>query len=399
MTDDMRLTENPRIEILFPPGDSRPWYCDIVSHEAIEPYQGGDSAVCLSLRKASQDPAAIEPEYAERLRQLVGKAVYIPASRAQAVQYPLDLYYSMLVNTDRMLPYLMALAKVARPGTTVFEIGSGLSIFAMAAAKLGARVMALEPGVSGDIAERTARENGLEIEFVRKLIDDYEPAEKADVVVSEFIGDAIFDEGFVDISQIIRRRYLKEGGRMIPYALDACVVGVEDDDLRNTIDRQRSQIRHVGRSVGLDLGSYCDSVSYNHQTHVICSDYRDNIWDRREKAVTVTGEGTLSSVLLGVDETLQTGGSVDLEIVNEGFVDAFFVYFRAYLDEEITITNALDSMPLFSWPEIWIPAVGTRKRYRPGDTLTVDWAYRVFGVRRYALRAGGLPKIVLKARQ
>jgi Ribosomal protein L11 methyltransferase (PrmA) len=394
----MKLTENPRIEILFPPDDARPWYCDVVSHQPVEPYEHGDSTLCLALRKTDHDPESIAPEFQNRLHRLVDRGVYIAATRAHGLQYPRDLYYSMLVNTDRMLPYLMALAKVARPGTTVFEIGSGLSVFAMAAAKLGARVMALEPGLSGDIAERTARENHLDIEFVRTLIDEYEPTEKADVVVSEFIGDGIFDEGFVDLSREIRKRFLKESGRMIPYRLDARIVGVEDDDLRNTIDRQRSEIREVGRSLGLDLGAYSDSIPGNHQTHVVRSDYRNNTWDRRDKAVAVTGEGTLSSVRLGFDQALQTTGSVTLDIANEGFVDAFFVYFRAHLDEEIVLTSSLNARPLFSWPEIWIPAVGARRLFKAGDTLTVDWAYRIYGVHRYALQAGGLPKIVLRAR-
>jgi hypothetical protein len=394
----MKLTENPRIEILFPPDDTRAWYCDVVSHQRIEPYEDADSALCLALRKADHDPESIAPEFEDRLRRLVDRGVYVPATRAHGLQYPRDLYYSMLVNTDRMLPYLMALAKVARPGTTVFEIGSGLSMFAMAAAKLGARVTALEPGLSGDIAERTARENHLDIEFVRILIDEYEPTEKADVVVSEFIGDGIFDESFVDLGWDIRKRFLKQGGRMIPYRLDACVVGVEDDGLRNTIDRQRSEIREVGRSLGLDLRAYSDSIPGNHQTHVLRSDYRDNTWNRRDKAVAVTGEGTLSSVRLGFDRALQTTGSVTLDIINEGFVDAFFVYFRAHLDEEIVLTSALNARPLFSWPEIWIPAIGARRLFKAGDTLTADWAYRIYGVRRYALQAGGLPKIVLRAR-
>jgi hypothetical protein len=396
---DAKLIENPRIEILFPPGEDGPWYCDAVSLEPLEPYRDGDTAICLALRNGDQRAEAVPADLGDRLRSLMEKSIYVAATAAHAVQYPRDLYYSMLVNTDRMLPYLMALSKVARPGTTVFEIGSGLSVFAMAAAKLGARVMALEPGVSGDLAERIARDNGLDIQFVRTLLDDYDPAEKADIVVAEFIGDAVFDESFVDRARQIRQRYLKEDGRMIPCRLDACVVGVEDDLLRNTIDRQRSEIREVGRSIGIDLGSYSDTILFNHQTHIVRSDYRDNTWDRREKCTTVTSEGTLSSLALGIDRDVQTSGSVELKIVNEGFVDAFFVYFRAHLDEEIVLTSGLDARPMFSWPEIWIPAVGNRRLYRHGETLVVDWAYRIFGVRRYALQAGGLPKFVLRARQ
>lgn len=395
----MKLAENPRVEVLFPPNERNAWYCDVVSNEAIEPVEDDDSALCLALRRGDHETDSIAPEFRSRLRILIDKQIYLLADRAFAVQYPRDLYYSMLVNTDRMLPYLMALAKVVRPGDTVFEIGSGLSIFAMAAAKLGANVTALEPGVSGDFAERAARDNDLDINFVRVLVDEYEPAEKADIVISEFIGDGIFDEGFVDFSLEIRRKFLKDGGRMIPYRLDACVVGIEDDELRNTVDRQRAEISEVGRSLGLDLSAYSASIPGNHQTHLLSSDYRDNLWNRRETSVTVTGEGVLSSVRLGVDTALETAGSVDVGIANEGFIDAFYVYFRAHLDEDIVLTSAMNARPLFSWPEILIPAVGARRFYKAGDTLTIDWAYRVYGVRRYALRAGGLPKIVLRARQ
>lgn len=394
----MNIIENPRVEILFPPNKTAPWYVDVVSQEPLEPYREGDSDICLELREAGQNADAVAPKSRDRLNRLIERQIYVPDDAAHKIQYPRDLYYSMLVNTDRMLPYLMALAKVARPGKTVFEIGSGLSVFAMAAARLGARVMALEPGVSGDIAERTARDNGLEIEFVRSLIDQHEPTEKADIVISEFIGDGIFDEGFLKLSREIKNRYLKPGGQMIPYRLEAYIVGVEDDELRNIIARQRSELEEVGRSIGLDLTSYCQAMPYNHQTHIIRSDYRDKIWSRREKSTTVTDEGLMAAVRLGEDATMPTSGVIDLEIENEGYVDGFFVFFRAQLDDQIALTNALNARPMFSWPEIWIPAVENRKLYRVGERLTVDWAYRVFGVHRYALQAGGLPKIVLRAR-
>src|SRR3954469_11620903 len=79
-------------------------------------------------------------------------------------------YGHMVADHSRVDAYARALEASVRPGCTVLDLGTGTGIFALVAARLGARrVYAVEPSDAIATAARLARANGVaeRIEFIQ----------------------------------------------------------------------------------------------------------------------------------------------------------------------------------------------------------------------------------------
>jgi ribosomal protein S18 acetylase RimI-like enzyme/SAM-dependent methyltransferase len=102
----------------------------------------------------------------------------------------------------------------------VLDIGSGTGLWAVLAARLGAkRVVAIEldPLMVGFI-KGLARANGV-AERVEVIVGDSRQValdRGFDVVISETVGHLVFDESIVSIMIDARERFLKPGGALIP---------------------------------------------------------------------------------------------------------------------------------------------------------------------------------------
>ena len=132
----------------------------------------------------------------------------------------LKTHETLLRDAMRNRAFYEALKRNVKSGSVVLDIGSGVGIWAIAAAKLGAKrvvavdmdelltgvckTLAVEHGVA-DLVEAiwgNSLEIGLEREF--------------DVVISETIGYLGYDENVVAIMRDARQRFLKKDGVLIP---------------------------------------------------------------------------------------------------------------------------------------------------------------------------------------
>jgi predicted RNA methylase len=145
----------------------------------------------------------------------------------------LAFHHALLADARRNRAFHRALAARVRPGDSVIDIGAGTGIWAVAAARLGARrVVAVErEALLVPVIRRLAQENGVadRVEVVRTDARRLDLPREFDVVVSEMVGNQAFDEGIVALFARARERFLRPGGALIPerIALRASPVEVE----------------------------------------------------------------------------------------------------------------------------------------------------------------------------
>lgn len=135
----------------------------------------------------------------------------------------------LLEDGVRVEALAAAVRAVVRPGDVVLEVGTGIGVLAVLAARAGARrVYAVERTGLAEVARAVARENGM-ASRVRVLEGDVRSLrlpERADLLVTETIGHLGLEEGLGAIVRDARRRHLKPGGRVLPRRLRLLVAPV-----------------------------------------------------------------------------------------------------------------------------------------------------------------------------
>ena len=128
----------------------------------------------------------------------------------------------MLEDRVRTSRFIHAVRRTVRPGDVVVDLGTGSGVLAVAAAQAGAkRVYAIEVRPIAEVAARFFQGSGLgdRITLIRGVSTEIALPERADVLVSEMIGDDPLAEQILETTYDAVARLLKPGARLIPSAL------------------------------------------------------------------------------------------------------------------------------------------------------------------------------------
>ncbi len=142
----------------------------------------------------------------------------------------------MLNDTQRTHLFLNAIRAQVKPGDVVIDIGTGTGILAIAAAQAGAKkVYAIEASSIGKTAIEMFAANGFSdvIELVEGWSTSVELSEKANVLVSEMVGNDPFGEQIFEITTDACERLLTPNATLIPYAIRGYVkvLKIPEDEL------------------------------------------------------------------------------------------------------------------------------------------------------------------------
>lgn len=129
------------------------------------------------------------------------------------------MFGKMFADRQRHDAYEAALIASVKPGDVVLDIGTGIGVYAMLAAKLGARrVFAVESNPFVTLGPRLAAANGLadRVEFIEAMSTEIDLPEPVDVIVADLRGVLPYHEHNFASLRDARERFLKPGGVMMP---------------------------------------------------------------------------------------------------------------------------------------------------------------------------------------
>jgi type I protein arginine methyltransferase len=152
------------------------------------------------------------------LHDLSAPAAYVDTLAYDAA----PIHVQMLNDRRRTASFLRAIREVVRPNDVVVDIGTGTGVLAIAAAKAGARhVYAIEEGSIGESAKEMFAANGLSdrITLISGKSIRVELPERGNVLVSETLGNDIFDENILEMTRDARARLLQPRARLVPARL------------------------------------------------------------------------------------------------------------------------------------------------------------------------------------
>ncbi len=270
--------------------------------------------------------------------------------------HPALMYQAMLADEVRMERYARAIAQVVRPGDVVADLGTGLGVLALMAARAGAkRVFAIDsrPGALW-VAERlvAANEGGERVELVEGNVREVTLDEPVDVIVNELIGNFGTDEGIHESVRMFARNNLKPDGRILPESLRTYLVPAEYDREFRGIWRQDN--------AGLDLRP---AIAIPCKPEPVMHSLR-----RRPKELApafcledITFSARMERRAMTVD--------FQFEIDKPGTLQGFVGYFDATLAEGITIDN-YPCYPTCHW-ENWNWPVSPPVEVEPGQVIDV----------------------------
>lgn len=149
----------------------------------------------------------------------------------------IELHRKLLGDTVRNDALHAALKRVITPGCSVADIGAGTGFLSFLARQLGAAHCHLyEYSEALALARELARRNRIAgLTFVQAHSTQVHQPPRADVVISETLGNFALEEGLLE-TLVDARRFLKAGGTLIPCGLRQFVAPVTAAHLQREID-------------------------------------------------------------------------------------------------------------------------------------------------------------------
>lgn len=319
----------------------------------------------------------------ETLSGLGNRGVVIEVDRVRARDefYTPMIYYQMLTDPLKMEAYVRALERAVKPGMTVLDAGAGLGIFGILAARLGAkRVWAIENRPVINIARQLADANGVgaAMRFLRGDLSDPEIATqvgKVDLVVSEFIGDEIFDEGLLAKSVWMRDSFLGGAGSLLPKRLQAFFVPIECQVAATRQHNKVQNVQQAAQQYDIDLGAVVEMVI----TEGLRNDFSDRLYVPSFAEISAEEMRFLAEPTMFFDMQLDECKSAfvisksSVEATSHGRLDGVLLFFKVHLDDEVSFSSA-PWLRRTHWPQIIYLARGGRS-VDAGDVIRVSIAY------------------------
>ncbi len=269
----------------------------------------------------------------------------------------IEFHRLLLGDRLRNEAFAKALKSVVKPGHIVADIGSGTGFLSFLASHSGAKECHLfemdheMAALSRVIAKRNKIIN---CKVTAGHSTDVPKPPRADVVVSETLGNYALEEGIVETLNDAVARFLKPGGTVIPCALRQYVTPVTNPRLWKELN--------IWPGVGFEL----DLTDAEQKT-------LNNVYVREIKPgdLLEDGEKEWDSIdLTRKDNGSIRGKEVSWKLDFHQTIYGFCITWEADLTKDITLSTSAAS-PMTHWQQIYMPVLKPLT-VSEGDTLTLS---------------------------
>ncbi len=279
----------------------------------------------------------------------------------------------MVFDDRKNQAFYDALRNVITPESVVLDLGSGVGLLGLMAAKLGARKTYLvEPAAIAQLSRKLVDANGLgdRVEVIPDKIENARIAEKADVITSVMTGNFLLQEDLLGSLFFARDKCLVHDGVMLPDYGRMMVAPICAPDLH--YDRVGCWSEPL---FGVDL-----AVVRHHASNNIH-------WRRRQmagdKIEFLAEPQMLKSLDFNSAKEASCNESVSFALSEDGICHGIAGWFDMRLGEN-WLSGSPKSLPLMHWSSAYLP-IDPPRPMKAGDAMDVsivrppngDWSWRV----------------------
>jgi ribosomal protein L11 methyltransferase PrmA len=284
------------------------------------------------------------------------------------------VHVAMLNDRARTAAFLAAIAAVVKPGDVVVDIGTGTGVLAVAAAKAGARhVYAVEASEMGRTAKEMFAANGFSdrITLLPGWSTHIDLPEKANVLVSEMIGNDPVEEGVLEIFDDARRRFLTTEARIIPSRVRALGAPLEiDEKTLATHSFSADDTRNWSESYGLNFDSLLDAPA-NKSIQIAMRPQEIRAWPQLADPVLLADVDLSGMRQPIINET------AEFSITHDGLMGGFLLYFELEVGPGQEISTAPERVEETNHWGVRIRLFAPPRRVKIGEKFKVTYSYRV----------------------
>jgi protein arginine N-methyltransferase 1 len=286
----------------------------------------------------------------------------------------LDQHRWLLSDHGRTLAFRDAIRQIVKPGDVVVDLGSGSGILAFFAAEAGAaRVYAIEKQHMADVVALIARQNGFNdrITVMHEYSLEATLPEKANVLITETLGNFGLEEQIAGLTIDARKRFLMPGAALIPNRVALFAVPVELPAMFERHIDWWGETRY-----GIDytaLRTFASNVVY-------AADVSE-----RER---LANPERIIDIDLRTIETTDASGRASFIATRDGVMHGFGGWFEATIAPGIVLSNPLPHDT--HWQQAFLPLEHPVKVNR-GDAVELELQSHDGRAWRWKGRAAGRP--------
>jgi len=283
-----------------------------------------------------------------------------------------SVHIRMLNDRQRMRAYQHAIFRNVSTQDVVLDIGTGTGVLAVMAAQAGAKhIYAIEQSNLAMQARKLFAKNSLaeKITLIEGRSTNIELPERADIMISEIIGNDPLQENILPIFRDAVKRLLKPHAQLIPARLK--IYGVTISVPQETYQKHvftRTKAAEWQRHYGIDFSSLV-TAAQQQSHHFLQNTCNAKAWPRLSRP------WLLSELDLANWNGNDISSQNTVTITQPGLFNGILIYFELDLDTGITLSTHPNKVAATNhWNnKVWIP--GKAREVETNEELVVKYTF------------------------